>query len=507
MATLNYRENVYDRGDFMLGRLGTFWNSIFQDPAFLKNYYRGTFLDAGQAYLNYLEAIATISRQETPVFHRENWFYLTFRESTLDAAVIRYGDDHTYGEGHLYGIRAERSSFSVPLPDKLKGCHFIFNRIIQPTLTYTSGVDYEFDLEKGLLTFREDPFENPLVPVRDITGADGEVIDREAALWGYNGSFDVQYLWYHWGYALQAFMESSDLYKDFLNALADSYVQGPSLKSIQNLVASLTGVPIIEEATETVEKILRTGDVAQVVTNLNVYELLPNANIIVTEGEVLHGGDPLTDAFLLLELNERLPTSTELPGFSFDSSFIAGEYFSTLLFENKLVDLEYLGVDENDKAVVEFEISGFPADIRAFWDRAQAPGATGGKVLADYLDTRELQEIPPTPSNLPAKVNPLLLVLDNLMSNNLILVVLRPSQFPMDAPGVAFFSYLRRAMQPQTTYIVYVEVDVGFEYIDLSDPTFQEEGVELFDTPEPVLDEIDASFVEESVLAWPIKEC
>ena len=507
MATLNYRENVYDRGDFMLGRLGTFWNSIFQDKTFLKNYYRGTFLDAGQTYLNYLEAIATISRQDCPVFHRENWFYLTFRESNLDAAVIRYGDGNTYGDGHLYGIRAERSSFSIPLPENLKGSHFIFNRIIQPTLTYTSGVDYEFDLQKGLLTFRENPFDNPLIPVRDITGAGGEIIDREAALWGYNGSVDLQYLWTHWGYALQAFMESSDLYKDFLNALADSYVQGPSLQSIQGLIAALTGVPIIQEFTETVEQILRTDDVAQVVTDLNVYELLPNANIIVAVGDVLRGGAALTDAFLLLELNDRLPTAVELPGFSFDSNFIAGDYFSTLLFENKDVELQYLGIDENDKAVVQFEISGFPNDILSFWQRAQAPGATGGKVLADFLDTREIQETPPTPANLPAKVNPLLLVLDNLMDNNLILVVLRPGQFPLDAPGVSFFSYLRRAMQPQTTYIVYVEVDAGSEYIDLSDPALQEEGVELFDTPEPVLDEIFASFVEESVRAWPIKEC
>ena len=197
MAILRYRDSIYDRGDFMLGRLGTFWYSIFRDQDLLKQLYRGTFLDAGQTYLNYLESIATISRSECPVFHREDWFSFTFRESQLDSAIIRYGGGARYGEDFLYDIRAERQSFSVPLTDNLTGAQFMFNRIIQPTLTYTSGVDFEINTDTQLLTFTEDPFENPLIPVRNIMGAGGEIVDREAALWLYNGTFDLKYLWYH----------------------------------------------------------------------------------------------------------------------------------------------------------------------------------------------------------------------------------------------------------------------------------------------------------------------
>lgn len=507
MATLNYRDNVYDRGDFMLGRLGTFWHTVFQDQALLKHYYRGTFLDAGQVYLNYLEAIATISRFDCPVFHREEWVHLTFRESDLEAALIRYGDGVEYGEGYLYGTRAERQEYAITLPANLRGAQFMFNRIIQPSLTYTSGVDFEIDTQKNVITFRENPFENRLVSKRNIVDSDGTVLDREASLWIYSGKLDLEYLWYHWGYALQAYMESSDYYKDFLNALADCYVQGPSLAAIQGLVAALTGVPIVQEDTEIVEVVIQTADVAQVVTDQHVYELQPNANILVTEGDVLRGGNPLTDAFLLLELNERLPTQLELPGFSFGSAFLVGDYFSTLLFENKDVDLEYWGVDSHGKTVVTFEVSGFPTDVMQFWANVHQRGLLEGRVLADYLDTREIQETPPTPSNLPAQVNPLQLVLDNLMDNNLMLIVLRPDQFPGDAPGVAFFSYLRRAMQPQVTYIVYVEVNAGSEYIDLSDPSLLEEGQEFFDTPGPVLDEIPDTFVEENVSVYSIKEC
>ena len=510
MATLNYRENVYDRGDFMLGRLGTFWHTIFQDQDRLKDYLRGEFLDAGQTYLKYLEVVATISRFNCPVLHRENWYCLTFLQSDLEAAVIRYGDGEEYGAGFQYGTRAQRSEFSITLPEGFRAGQFMFNRILQPSLTYTSGIDFEVNLTKNVITFREDPFESALVSKRNVMGPAGDVQDVEAALWVYNGEFDWQYLWYHWGYALRAYMESSDYYKDFLNALADCYTQGPSLAAIEGLISALTGVPIIQEDTEVVEQILVTADVAQVVTDIHVYELQPNATIIVSEGDTLHGGAPLTDAFQLLELNDRLPTQAELPGFSFDKEFIAGEYFSSLLFENKDVDLQYLGVDAaSGKAMVAFEVSGFPADVAQFWINTHEKGVTGGQVLADALDLRAEgnRQVPPTPANLPATVNPLGLVLDNLMDNNLFLVVLKPGQFPGDAPGVAFFSYLRRSIQPQTTYVVYVEIDAGSEYIDFSDSSLLEEEQEFFDTPGPQLDEIDPDFVEEAVTVRLVKEC
>ena len=87
------------------------------------------------------------------------------------------------------------------------------------------------------------------------------------------------------------------------------------------------------------------------------------------------------------------------------------------------------------------------------------------------------------------------------------LIRLKPSQFPGDAPGVSFFHYLRRALPPYITYIVYVELDAGSEYINYSDDDSMEEAEGFFDTPEPVVENVLASFVEESVIVKLIKEC
>ena len=506
---MNYRDNVYDRGEEMLRRLGTFWYYIFNDQDTLAQFYKGSYLEAGQTYLNFLEAMAAISRLEIPVFHQENWYYLTILESDLRSAVAHYGDGLAYGDGHFYGVRSSRTTYTAGIPDNMMAAQFIYNRIIQPSLTYTSGMDFAIDRLNHSITFREDPFANDLIPKRNIMDTQGNVVDREAGMWVYNGMFDLQYIWIHWGYILQVFMQSSTYYKDFVNALADSYVMCPTLKSTQAVIAALTGVALVIEPVEVVEQILTPpGDVLQIVTDKHVYEFVSTAVPIVTVGQTVYGGDSLTNAVEIIELIHTLPTAAQLPGISVGSNWLVGAYIGELLFENKTVPLQYWGLVDG-YVKVTFEVSGFPADVEKFWDDCHARGVLQGKVLADYLDTRATHNTPPLPENLPATVNPLQFMLANLMKNNVFLVVLRPSQFPGDSPGVSYFNYLRRAMVPHTTYLVYVEVDAGLEYIDYSDALSMDDAISFIDIPDGVvIESIDAStFVEEAVLVRPVKEC
>lgn len=509
---MNYRDNPYDCGDQMLRGLGTYWYYIYQDRAKLQNHYRGFFEEAGQTYLNFLETMATISRFNIPVFHKENWHYLTFLESDINSQILRYGDGANYGDGYQYGVRFVKTDNSITLPENLRSAQFMFNRLLEPSKTWVAGVDFKIDVPGNKVYFRDNPFDSDLVAKRNIVDDAGNVIDRQAALWIYGGEYDLQYCWIHWGYALKVWMQSSGWYKDFINALANSYVQAPTLASLQGMLSALTGIPLIIEPTETVEVVLTEPDVKQVVTDQHVYELPLTANVIVAAGDVLHGGEPITDGLLLLELNDRLPTAIELPGFSFGTNFLAqtaplGPLFSELLFENKVVPLQYIGIDQEGKAEVRFEVSGFPGDVEAFWVAVQRRGWDSGKVLADYLDKRANPVGPPDPANLPATINPLEFILENLMRNNLMLIKIRPEQFPAGAPGTEFFHYLRRALPPQVTYAVYVELSLGIDYIDFSDTAFQSEDLQLIDAIDPLVETIGPSYVEEAIAARPVKEC
>lgn len=504
---MNYRDNIYDKGEELLSRLGTFWYYIFGSGEELKQMYRGSALEAGQTYLNFLESVGTISRLDTPVFHRQDWLYITMLESEVTSGVINYGDGVSYGEGYRYGTRTTRKRFEVAVPDGFVGSSQIFNRIIQPSLTYTEGIDYVYDKKDKVIVFTSNPFENNLVPTRNIVDENGNVVDRLAALWAYNGKLDLQYLWNHWGYALKAYMPSSEFYKSFINALADCYTECPTLEDIQLLISALTGVALVAEPVETVEKILVYADKKQVVTDKHVYTFDTLAEIVVTEGQVVNGGDPLTDAVKVIELEDSFPTISELPALVAGPEFIAGDYFSDLMFENKDVPLEYVGVDTNNKAVVKFDVSGFPEDVAAFWGSVHDKGLQAGKVLSNYLDTRTSKTDPVPAWALPATVNPMQIMLGNLMRNNIFIVVLKPAHFNDEAPGIQFFNYLRRALTPQTTYIVYVEVATGVEYIDLSGPDGLVEELSFLQIPEGVEDVIDESFITEATMTLPIKDC
>jgi hypothetical protein len=507
VATVNYRDSVYNSGDQMLQRLGSFWSVIFNDREQLRTMFQGEFLEAGQAYLNFLEATACLNRHQTPVFHREDWFLLRILESEVTTDILKYGDGSQYGDPIQYGMRVRRDRYAVDLQGRLKNVRFLLNRITGASLTLTSGLD--FFCTDTELVFRANPFDNPLVPKRNILDAAGNVIDREAGLWGYGGLFDLEYLWYHWGYALHAYMQSSNYYKDFLNALADAYIGTPSRRAIHQLFSALTGVPLVLEDTEIVEAVLLPAESTQprqVVTDQHVYLLTANANVIVTVGQELHGGDSLTDGLRIIDTGV-MPTSQQLPGLALDAAFLHGAYCGAMFFTNQSVPLEYYGVDENGKADVRFEVGGFDTDVLRFWATVQARGLQDGKTLAEYLDKREVQTTPPAPNTLPTTINPMELIYTNLLKNNTFFVIMKPQQFPDKAPSRQFFDFLRRALPPHITYLVYVELQPESDYIDYSSATYLTDEQAFFGSLDAGTEDIPDSWVEESITLVQVKDC
>jgi len=508
MSVVNYRDSVYNSGDLMLQRLGSFWNLIFTDRERLKALYRGEFIEAGQAYLNFMEATACLSRQATPVFHQEDWYLLLIREGDVTTDTLKYGDGTLYGDNVTYGMRVRRDRYAVDLQNSLKSARFILNRITGATLNWVCGVDFYFtDTE---LIFRTNPFESSLVAKRNVLDAAGNVIDREAGLWVYGGQFDLEYLWYHWGYALHAYMQSSTYYKDFLNALADAYVGTPSWRAIQQLFAALTGVPLVIEDTEVVEAILlpaETTQQRQVVTDQHVYLLTSDANVTVQVGDELHGGDSLTDGLRIIDTTDTALTAQELPALALDSSFIHGNYRGELVFANQSVPLEYIGIDENDKAEVRFELGGYESDVESYWEAVHAKGVADGKTLAEYLDKRTDPTTPPAPNTLPTTINPMQLIFDNLLRSNTFFVLMKPQQFPDKAPGGQFFNFLRRALPPHITYLVYVELQPESDYIEYESATYLVDEQAFFDYQDAGTDDLTDSWVEESITLVQVKDC
>lgn len=306
----------YTRGEVFLNNLASFWRLIFSQPEVVQGLLDNHEETLAQAYFNLLEIVLAKSVHDIPVFHREKWKLLTFLESDRNAnasSLLRYGGGLVYGpqplgsefgEGvtYAYGGTVSGTGSSFLLPEGMVGIEsYITNRIVNPSLVLTRGVD--FQIKNGVLVFRENPFDNDLVPVRNIQDEAGAVVDREIALWALNSDHDYQFLWKNYGHLIDLFLESSENYKQFLRAAWSLFNLGPRIKFLESTLNALLGLPTVLEATEVVVEILTEGATKKVVTDRNVYEFDVDVPLRgdLEAGLELEATDPLTSVVTILD--------------------------------------------------------------------------------------------------------------------------------------------------------------------------------------------------------------
>ncbi len=187
---------------------------------------------------------------------------------------------------------------------------------------------------------------------------------------------------------------------------------------------------------------------------------------------------------------------------AFDDSFISGGYQGELVFENRTVDIDYGGLDDDGKAIVTFHVGGMQSDVDQFWEDVHERGKLTS-TLAELLDTRTNPTSQPTPQFLPAEINPLQFVMENLLANNMVVARIRHSLLPDDAAGTRFSTFLRDLVPPQT--MVYLVVDAEIMEDGLDTPSDSEsiedfEGAAFEEAGIPALGELVQAFEVEGTL-------
>lgn len=508
-ATLpGYPPEDLNQGAQLLQQLGSFWVNVFNGAARVQTHLRSVAHQQAQSHLDFLETFANVSRFTIPVFHTENWYLITIKLSEVsDTPSLYQPSDLVYGsqsglvpnrpEGFIqtYDGQDIPGVVQIDLPDSLIDVPFnMQNLVVTPSKVWMNGIDFE--IINGRIRFKDNPFNDPLVPHVTLFDANGVKVDEEIAIWVYRGQYDLKYIYTQFGYVLGLQLPSSEDYKKLLNAYWDQHLLGPSLEQLVTFLSALAGTPTSIDPQETVQFIQAENDSTVVITNTRVYRVPLAATVLVTVGETIFAGTPICDAVQVAELSGNNPDYSLLPALALSKNFLAGQYMSELTFRNHTVALEYLGVDEDNKAVVRFEVSGFPGDVDRFWNQVQANGKLPGqKTLAELLDTRDDPVGEPGPLNLPATVNPMQFILENVMRNNLYVIRVNQASFFPDAPGVYFFKLLRLVTPPHTTFVVFVELDVPDDVFDLSqvgseDEPGYEEAVGVFFADEgPLVDD------------------
>jgi hypothetical protein len=493
----------HPRGDMSTGwpivaALGSFWSRHFEDRGQLLGLERANSQQFLQAYLDYLEAVACVSRFSCPIFHRRIWHALVIKESEIDtgrAAVLKYGDGAYYDGSYRYGVPVGNQFHTADLTD-IKHIGVLLNRMLDPTLAWVNGSD--FFVEDGSIYLRDDPFNDARLTVTSILDDRGNVTDREVVLWAFNSHEDWEYLYEHYGYVIRRKLASSESYANLINSLWNGFVGGLSARDLDWALAAIVGIPMVRETSEVVEGVLGYAYKTVVCTDQHCYIYPAQSQANVSIGQTVYAGQALVDTVSVFDLanyddivallqavrvddtgqivtrytpgesssssgarqrvysRQRSPSKIKPPvnemplltALPINRALLGSGYYGSLGFRNQLGSIDTATVDSGGRVHAKVvPLDGADEDVALFWSTAHANGVTAGRTWLEQLGIT------------PAYVNPAGWVIEHFLRNNTLVVYLRYTRFGKDALGLELLELLRSTLLPGKAIIFLVEAE------------------------------------------------
>ncbi len=477
--------NEFEQTKPLAATLGGFWNEVYDRRDQVHALVAARAAAARQSAAAAETLLHAISREKLPVYEQRYWTPLVLRKSDQRSTTALAKYDGTYRhDGFLrYDVPVASRHSVFPKPAGLATAPILTNRFTAPTIVWVHHLDFQIT-DDGLV-FRTDPFRDDRVPKQDVYDSQGVVVDQEAVLWIYRGSFDRDYVYQHYGYAIGLRLPPTEAGKRLVNIVYDSLVGGTSEFLVRNAVATALGVPIVESDMETVETVTRDARGVLVITDRAVYRFHPNAVATVQPGDVVRRGDTLTNVLRFADFRRGIVPDW-LPALAVNRSWLGSCFYSDLIFDNADVPL-VVEADHAGMTRVSFALGGFPMDVAHFFDEVHARGVAAATVvdedcvqdtsgliayytdtgavtyrrpgtLAHALDRRSNRVGEPTAASLPETINPLAFLASNVLRYNTCVVAIKADMIETDSPGMAALAaVLRRIMPPQTALILVVE--------------------------------------------------
>jgi hypothetical protein len=442
---------------------GSFWTEIFNDRELIFDLLRGYAAQERQLEQLLAELYDSMGRQTCPVFHTDWWHPLILTEGTgQSASVLRYGDDLVYGPQpdtaivYTYGDNKD-PSWQYPAPADLAATFLLTDAVVQPNVCLCSGVEFYLAPARQQLVFARDPFlDERFTP---FTATDGV---RRLRLYLFAAQLDWQFVPKLYGSIVGLQGPSSPAFKELTNVILDGVASGTAREQIAAALAVLTGIPRAA-GTETVEVITTNAQHLLIITDQQVYRYRAWATPLVAVGDQVAAGQDLVDAVQVFEPNRgQIPDG--VTALAVSKGLLLTSVGDELIFADRAVPLTVItGVSGYTK--VTFPLGGFAADVAAFFTEIHARGVAAGTTLANYLDLRdpELQVGQPTARQLPTTVNPLQLLMHNVLRHAVILAQLKLHDLGDAGAGLQYAGVLRRILPPHVALLLL------FELQDLTD--------------------------------------
>ena len=387
-------KNFVEDGNLLMDWLGTFWSQIYTDKEFAQQLQNGQGLLSAQLYLNFLESIGLLNRNNAPPFHRERWKAITIKLSEANTgkaslltadmdppAIIGPQTSNTYIQDETFEIGGNAeytNAVSYPLSAGTEDIlTTITDSIVNPKVLLVRGIDFIVRDNTLFFLHSKDPFANADFSRRTVVDANG-VEDEEILLWAADVLIDKDFIYNYIGYILNIKTASSEYYKKMLNAVWDVYNHGTTLKYFRSALGAIFDEPVVLEATETVEVIIDDTN-RQVITDKHVYDISTNSTLrsAVTVNSTLNAGDFLTETIRIYETLDPMKLNavseygerfkTDVYSMFFDPSMLRTCVKFGIGASWKLSDIINAGTDDNGNSKLKFDLYGDTEDIDAFW--------------------------------------------------------------------------------------------------------------------------------------------
>lgn len=557
-----YPGTDFDKSRTLIALLGSFWSRTFTGRDQVASYVLSTAHTVNQTYRNLLEVVAALSRYDVPLFHEETIVPVVIKKSAINSVQTtgaRFDDNTQVFNGTAAFDRAPNnvSFFSFPLPKNLADVGQFFNRITFPTAALLSHSDFVIDRTRGAIVFKADPFSNPAFLRRSVSNEGVE--DEEIVLWGFCGKFDYDLVFNQFAYAVGIKLQTSQGYKDLINAIMTAMVEGGvSAATLDLAFAAICGIPVSVEPAETIEVAEYDAAGLFIATDKTVYRFNSGAIPNVEVGQNIQAGTQLVRGIDIKEFfvgntyapsfapNEQLivsrpardvlvdnayeqpdtgnnaavvldPVTTacqnvrrELTALALDGGYLSACFYGDLVFDNTTVPLEIITNHPSTYTYVRFKLGGFPADVDQFFDEIHLRGIAAANApkdqcdenrrrqgtLAHLLDSRVQPATEPTAAHLPATVNPLQFLVENVLRNNVFVVRILVPALGHSSAGLYNIRHLRHLLPPQTGMIVVFELSAGVDTVTAENSVI--ESMTIFTGMRPQRNTVPSSLVRET---------
>ncbi len=358
--------------------LGDYWYSIYYSNEQIGNYVASICFNREQWDYQFKDTKDCLSRYKVPIFEHVKIkpVYLKYSD-----ALESIKDYPTYNGKFIHNGSIQYDlpigyTYKFKIPEDIKSAGYIANKVVDPTYTSKAVI------KDGMLYLDYSPFSG-IFKLDRIYDEAGRVVDSYAIVWLFDVELEKEDIYYQYGYIFNIHFDSSENYKQLINVLYDSLINGPSERVFRLYISTVTGIPVALTEGEIVTEVLPD----LVTTDKNKYYIHCEDVPVVNVGDVLSVGDSITDGLTFYKHNN---IDDSIRAISLDRRYI-GICANDIVFENVEKPVIISTVDGYTK--LDLPIIGTKEDITVFNDHVFSEGIVNNVQVDDVTAKAVLDAI------------------------------------------------------------------------------------------------------------------